>query len=91
MQGRQAGGKRIFDRAFADVKRSTSAPGSASASEVDVLPPSGGEYHGSRRLKQRFGYKAHSRAALIELAPEHVISVEEFRSYHFRQMDMSSL
>ena len=81
----------MFAHDFADVQRSTSAPGSASASEVDVLPPFGGEYHGSRRLKQRFGYKAHSRAALIELAPEHVISVEEFRSYHFRQMDMSSL
>ena len=87
----QVGGKRLFQLAFAGAMRSTPAPGSASASEVDVLPPSGGEYHGSRRLKQRFGYKAHSRAALIELAPEHVISVEEFRSYHFRQMDMSSL
>ena len=59
--------------------------------EPAVMPPSGGEYHGSRRLKQRFGYKAHSRAAFIELAPEHVLSVEEFRSYHFRQMDMSAL
>ena len=45
----------MFARAFADVQRSTSVPGSASASEVDVLP--GGEYHGSRRQRQRFGYK----------------------------------
>ena len=91
MQGRQAGTKRIFEKAFADVKRSTSAPGSASTSEVDVLPPSADEYKGGRRLKMRYAYKDHSRAALIELAPEHVISVETFRSYHFRQMNMSSL
>ena len=81
----------MFKRAFADVQRSTSAPGSASASEVDVLPPSAAEYKGGRRLKMRYAYKDHSRAAFIELAPEHVISVETFRSYHFRQMNMSSL
>jgi hypothetical protein len=109
MQGRQAGGKRIFDRAFADVeasrrqgrqgrqgrqaggKRSTSAPGSASASEVDVLPPSAGEYKGGRRNKMRYAYKEDSRAAFIELSPDHRMTVEQFRSYHFRQMDMSSL
>jgi len=85
----QVGGKRLFQLAFAGATRSTPPPGSASASEVDVLP--GGEYHGSRRQKQRFGYKAHSKAALIELAPEHVITVEQFRIYHFRQMDMSPL
>jgi hypothetical protein len=91
MQGRQVGGKRIFDRAFADVKRSTSAPGSASASEVDVLPPSAGEYKGGRRNKMRYAYKEDSRAAFIELSPDHRMTVEQFRSYHFRQMDMSSL
>jgi hypothetical protein len=76
----------MFKRAFADVL--TSAPGSASAS---VLPPSVDHYKGGRRLKMRYAYKDHSRAAFIELAPEHVISVETFRSYHFRQMNMSSL
>jgi hypothetical protein len=87
----QVGGKRLFQLAFASATRSTPPPGSASASEVDVLPPSADEYKGGRRLKQRFGYKAHSKAALIELAPEHVITVKQFRIYHFRQMDMSPL
>ena len=39
----------------------------------------------------RYGYKEDSRAAFIELSPDHVMTVEQFRSYHFRQMDMSSL
>ena len=80
----------MFARAFADVQRSTSAPGSASASEVSVLPPNS-EYKGGRRNKMRYAYKADSRAAFIELSPDHRMTVEQFRRYHFRQMDMSSL
>ena len=91
MQGRQAGGKRIFDRAFDDVMRSTSAPGSASAAEGHVYPPSADEYKGGRKTKQRYAYNENSRAAFIELSPENRMTVDQFRSYHFRQMDMSSL
>jgi hypothetical protein len=58
----------MFAHAFADVQRSTSAPGSASTSEVDVLPPSADEYKGGRRLKMRYAHKDHSRAALIAFA-----------------------
>ena len=58
----------MFAHDFADVQRSTSAPGSASTSEVDVLPPSADEYKGGRRLKMRYAHNDHSRAALIAFA-----------------------
>ena len=91
MPGRQGGGKRIFDRAFDDVMRSTSAPGSASAAEGYVYLPSDDDYKGGRKTKQRYAYNENSRAAFIELSPANRMTVEQFRSYHFRQMDMSSL
>ena len=44
-----------------------------------VTPVSDSEYRGSRKRKQRFAFKETSRAAFIELAPEHVISVDQFQ------------
>ena len=44
-----------------------------------VAPVSDSDYQGSRKRKQRFPFKEHSRAAFIELGPEHVLSVDDFK------------
>ena len=75
MPARQGGAKRIFDKAFDDAMRSTSAPGSASAD----YEPSDADYRGNRKTKQRYAYSEDSRAAFIELSPPNM-TVNEFKT-----------